>query len=428
MQIQDQSRLRQVLQDVKIPKMFAVRQRFPQDSISDVPGLLRQQLAGMENRIRPGARVVLTGSSRQIDNMPLVLKTLAQWVREQGGEPVIIPAMGSHGGATAEGQRQVLEGYGITEAFCGCPIYSSMETVQLGTLECGDEVRMDRFAYESDAIILVGRIKAHTAFRGTYESGLVKMAAIGLGKRAGADSLHRWGFGKLAERLPPYAKIVMEHSNIIFGVGLIENEMDETCRIAVVPSEDIFQKEPELLRYAKTRLPRILFDKTDVLVVREIGKNFSGSGMDPNVTGTFGTPFATGGIEKQRVAVLDISPESHGNYIGLGMADVTTLRAFEKLDTDSTYFNMITSTVLGVGKIPMTLEDDKLAIQTAIRTLNGVDKDHVRMIYIKNTLSLDTILVSEAFWEEAQNRQDLEILEEPRELRFDENGNLLDLA
>lgn len=428
MQIQDQSGLRQILQDVKIPKMFAVRQKFPQDSIQNVPELLRRQLAGMEERIRPGARVVLTGSSRQIDNMPLVLKTLAQWVRERGANPFIIPAMGSHGGATAEGQRQLLEGYGITEEACECPIYSSMETVQIGTLECGDEVRMDRFAHESDAIILVGRIKAHTAFRGTYESGLVKMAAIGLGKRAGADSLHRWGFGKLAERLPPYAKIVMDNSNIVFGVGLIENEEDKTCRIEVVPSEEIFQREPDLLLYAKSRLPRILFPETDVLVVREIGKNFSGSGMDPNVTGTFGTPFATGGIRKQRVAVLDISPESHGNYIGLGMADVTTKRAFEKLETNTTYFNMLTSTVLGVGKIPMTLEDDKLAIQTAIRTLNGVDKDHVRMIFIKNTLSLNTILVSEAFWEEAQNRDDLEILESPRELKFDTDGNLLDFT
>lgn len=428
MQIQDQSGLRQILQDVKIPKMFAVRQKFPQDSIQNVPELLRRKLAGMEERIRPGARVVLTGSSRQIDNMPLVLKTLAQWVRERGANPFIIPAMGSHGGATAEGQRQLLEGYGITEEACECPIYSSMETVQIGTLECGDEVRMDRFAHESDAIILVGRIKAHTAFRGTYESGLVKMAAIGLGKRAGADSLHRWGFGKLAERLPPYAKIVMDNSNIVFGVGLIENEEDKTCRIEVVPSEEIFQREPDLLLYAKSRLPRILFPETDVLVVREIGKNFSGSGMDPNVTGTFGTPFATGGIRKQRVAVLDISPESHGNYIGLGMADVTTKRAFEKLETNTTYFNMLTSTVLGVGKIPMTLEDDKLAIQTAIRTLNGVDKDHVRMIFIKNTLSLNTILVSEAFWEEAQNRDDLEILESPRELKFDTDGNLLDFT
>ncbi len=430
MEIKDQSGLREILRDVKIPKMFRVRQKFQRDSIENVPQALREKLdaSGMGQRIRPGMRVVLTGSSRQIDHMPEVLRELASWLKDLGANPYIIPAMGSHGGATDEGQRQLLEGYGITEAFCGCPIYSSMETVQIGHLADGDEVRMDKFAHESDAIILVGRIKAHTAFRGTYESGLVKMAAIGLGKREGADSLHKHGFGKLAERLPPSAKIVMENSNIVFGVGLIENEFDETCRVEIVPTEQIFDEEPKLLNYAKTRLPRLLFPETDVLVVREIGKNFSGSGMDPNVTGTFGTPFASGGIQKQRVAVLDISEESHGNYIGLGMADVSTKRAFEKLETNSTYFNMLTSTVLGVGKIPMILEDDKLAIQTAIKTLNFVDKNHVRMIYIKNTLTLDVILVSEEFWEECQGREDLEILEAPRELSFDEQGNLLDFA
>ncbi len=430
MEIKEQSGLREILQDVKIPKMFRVRQKFLRDSIEDVPALLRQKLteSEMASRIKPGMRVVLTGSSRQISHMPEVLRELAAWLKELGAAPYIIPAMGSHGGATDEGQKQLLEGYGITEAFCGCPIYSSMETVRVGYLEDGDEVRMDKFAHESDAIILVGRIKAHTAFRGTYESGLVKMAAIGLGKREGADSLHKHGFGKLAERLPPSARIVMENSNVVFGVGLIENEFDETCRMEIVPGEAIFDREPALLNYAKTRLPRLLFPETDVLIVREIGKNFSGSGMDPNVTGTFGTPFATGGIKKQRVAVLDISEESHGNYIGLGMADVSTKRAFEKLETNSTYFNMLTSTVLGVGKIPMILEDDKLAIQTAIKTLNFVDKDHVRMVYIKNTLTLGVVMVSEEFWEECQGREDLEILEQPRELRFDANGSLLDFA
>ena len=190
----------------------------------------------------------------------------------------------------------------------------------------------------------------------------------------------------------------------------------------------IFEKEPELLLYAKKRLPRIILPETDVLVVREIGKNFSGSGMDPNVTGTFGTPFATGGIQKQRVVVLDISKESHGSFIGLGKADTTTKRAFEKLDTNATYFNMITSTVLGVGKIPMVLEDDKLALQAAVKTLTQVDKSRVRIIYIKNTLSLEEIMVSESLLEEVKAREDMEVLEAPRELNFDQAGNLLDFA
>lgn len=409
--------------------MCRVRQRFDRDGISDVAAVLREKLNDekLKARIRPGMRVVLTGSSRQIANMPLILKKLAAFVRAQGGEPCIIPAMGSHGGATAEGQKALLEGYGITEDYCGCPILSSMETVRVGQLPDGDEVRMDRFAHEADAVIVVGRIKAHTAFRGTYESGLVKMMAIGMGKRAGADSLHRAGFGKMGERLPLYAKVVFDNCNVIFGVAPIENEFDQTCRIEVIPAEEIFDREPELLRYAKSRLPRILLPETDVLIVGEIGKNFSGSGMDPNVTGTFGTPYATGGIQKQRVVVLDLSEQTHGNFIGLGMADTTTKRAFEKLDTNAAYFNMLTSTVLCVGKIPMVLEDDKLAIQAALKTLTQVDREHIRMVYLKNTLSLETIMVSEALLEQVRGRDDMEILEQPHPLSFDSEGRLLDL-
>lgn len=409
--------------------MCRVRQRFDRDGISDVAAVLREKLNDekLKARIRPGMRVVLTGSSRQIANMPLILKKLAAFVRAQGGEPCIIPAMGSHGGATAEGQKALLEGYGITEDYCGCPILSSMETVRVGQLPDGDEVRMDRFAHEADAVIVVGRIKAHIAFRGTYESGLVKMMAIGMGKRAGADSLHRAGFGKMGERLPLYAKVVFDNCNVIFGVAPIENEFDQTCRIEVIPAEEIFDREPELLRYAKSRLPRILLPETDVLIVGEIGKNFSGSGMDPNVTGTFGTPYATGGIQKQRVVVLDLSEQTHGNFIGLGMADTTTKRAFEKLDTNAAYFNMLTSTVLCVGKIPMVLEDDKLAIQAALKTLTQVDREHIRMVYLKNTLSLETIMVSEALLEQVRGRDDMEILEQPHPLSFDSEGRLLDL-
>ena len=430
MEIKEQSALRAVLSGTQLPRMCTVRQIFNMDGIEDVATYLNEKLENLKlaERIKPGMRVVLTGSSRQIANMPLILRELASFVNKQGAQPYIIPAMGSHGGATDEGQRAILESYGITEEFCGCPIHSSMETVRVGELPNGDEVRVDKFAYEADAVIVVGRIKAHTAFRGSYESGLIKMMAIGMGKRAGADSLHREGFGKMGERLPQYAKVVFDSCNIIFGVAPIENEFDQTCRIEVLPAEEIFEKEPELLLYAKTRLPRLLLPETDVLVVREIGKNFSGSGMDPNVTGTFGTPFASGGIRKQRTVVLDISEESHGSFVGLGNADTTTRRAFEKLDTNATYFNMITSTVLGVAKIPMVLEDDRLALQVAVKTLTQVDKKRVRMVYIKNTLSLKTIMVSEAMLEEVRARNDMEVLEAPRDLRFDDNGNLLDFS
>ncbi|MEA5144381.1 MAG: lactate racemase domain-containing protein [Oscillibacter sp.] len=430
MEIKEQSALRKVLAGTELPRMCLIRQVFERDGIGDVPSVLRGKLdrEDLKSRIQPGMTVVLTGSSRQISHMPEMLRELADFVKARGGKPVIIPAMGSHGGSTDEGQRALLEGYGITEEFCGCPIHSSMKTVKVGYMSNGDEVRMDAFAHAADAIIVVGRIKAHTAFRGPYESGLVKMMAIGMGKQEGAESLHRSGFGEMGKRLPEYARIIFEHCHVIFGVAPIENEFDQTCRLEVLPAEEIFEKEPELLLYAKSRLPRILLPETDVLVVHEIGKNFSGSGMDPNVTGTFGTPYATGGIKKQRTAVLDISRESHGSYIGLGMADVTTKRAFEKLDTNATYFNMITSTVLGVGKIPMVLETDKMALQVAVRTLTSVDKAHVRMVYLKNTLSLEKIMISEALLPDVRGRNDIEVLEEPRELRFNAEGALLDFA
>lgn len=428
MDIQEQSGLRAVLSGTPLPKVCLVRQRFSQDGILDPAAVLSEKLAAVKNRVRPGMRVAITGSSRQVANMTVFLRELASFVKVQGAKPFIVPAMGSHGGATAEGQRVILESFGVTEEFCGCPIVSSMETVRVDVLPNGDEVRMDKAAHDADGIIVFGRVKPHTAFRGTYESGLIKMMAIGLGKREGADSLHKEGFGKMGERLPVFAKAVFHHSRVVFGVAVIENEIDQTCRIEVVPSEEIFDREPELLNYARTRLPRIILPETDILVVREVGKNFSGSGMDPNVTGTFGTPFASGGIKKQRVAVLDISPESHGSFIGLGMADVTTKRAFEKLQTNATYFNMITSTVLKVGKIPMVLEDDRLALQTAVKTLTGVDHNRVRLVYIKNTLSLEQILVSEALLEEVRSHEDMEILEEPRPLRFDGTGALLDFA
>ena len=427
--LEEQSEIRRILANTKLPKFALVRQVFPDDTIKDVPKYLNEKLNDPElkSRIKPGMTVAMTGSSREIDNMPVMLRELARFVKAQGANPYIVPAMGSHGGATDAGQKELLESYGITEEFCECPIHSSMETVKVGNVD-EDEVRMDKFAHDADAIILVGRIKPHTAFRGPYESGMAKMMAIGLGKREGADSLHKRGFSQMGERLPRFAREVFDHCNIVFGVAPIENERDETCRIEIIKAEDIFDKEPELLLYAKSRMPRIILPETDVLIVREIGKNFSGSGMDPNVTGTFATQYATGGIKKQRTVVLDISEESHGNYLGLGNADMTSRRVFDKIRTNGCYANMLTSTVLKVGKIPMILEDDELALRAAVKLMTEGDRENPRMVYIKNTLSLENILISEGQLDEVRTHSDMEILEEPRKLNFDEKGNLLDFA
>lgn len=406
--------------------MAPVLQHFDDSFISDVAGVtagkLREQ--NLSERIKPGMRVVLTGSSRYIADLCPVLRETARFVRECGGHPVIIPAMGSHGGATAEGQKAILTEYGITEKSCNCEIFSSMETVLTGHTADGLPVYMDKFASESDAIIPIGRIKAHSAFRAAYESGLMKMLTIGLGKQKGADSLHSAGFGVFKERIPAYARVMIQHNNVIFGIGIIENAFDKTCRIEVLKGEEIEAKEPALLEYAKSRMAKILIDETDVLIVQEIGKNFSGSGMDPNITGTWSTPYGSGGIKKQRVVVLDLTEQSMGNALGIGRADTTTMRLFDKIDFTALYPNILTSRVVSPGCIPMVLEDDDLAIRAALKMLTGADPDNPRIVMIKNSLSLGKIWLSGSLLSLAAETPGLEVAGPARPLVFDAKGQL----
>ncbi len=264
--------------------------------------------------------------------------------------------MGSHGGATAEGQRRVIEGYGVTEAFIGCEIRSSMETVLIGTAPNGKPVRIDKNACEADGIIVCGRVKPHTGFRGPYESGIMKMMAIGLGKQFGAEIIHEDGFGRFREYIPMFGTVILRNAPILCGLALLENGYDQTREIVSLTPEEIITKEPELLLRAKGYMPRILFDSCDVLIVDQMGKNISGDGMDPNISGRFPTPFAEGGINAQRVAVLDLTEESHGNACGIGLADITTSRLFHKIDLEQTYPNAITNTVVGEMKIPMIMK------------------------------------------------------------------------
>ncbi|ORC37959.1 hypothetical protein B4O97_02890 [Marispirochaeta aestuarii] len=430
MEIKKQTNIRHLLKDVPIPGVIKVRQHFDGSRVEDIPGTIRTQLKeqSLSARIRQGDRVVLTGSSREIANMNVILRELAAFITSCGAHPYIVPAMGSHGGSSAEGQKEILEDYGITEEFCACPIHSSMDTVVTGYTPDGLPVYFDKFTAESDSIVVVGRIKAHTAFRGPYESGLFKMLGIGLGKQKGADSLHAAGFGAFKERIPEFARVIMNNNNVVFGVGVIENAYDQTCRIEVIKGEEIAEKEPPLLEYAKKRMPRILFPETDVLVVTQIGKNFSGSGMDPNVTGTWATPYGSGGIYKQKTVVLDVSDKSHGNAMGVGMADVTTLRLFNKIDFTALYPNMLTSTVITPGKIAMVMEDDELAIKAAIKTCTNIEKKTVRIVLIKNTLSLDELYISEAMQQEAMETEGVEIVENARKMKFDNEGNLLEFV
>ena len=324
--------------------------------------------------------------------------------------------------------RKKLEQSRVSDLLHPGPILSSMETVHLGEVEENGErmeVRIDRYAYEADGIVAFGRIKPHSAFRGPIESGITKMLCIGMGKQEGADSLHKDGFGTFKTRIPLFGNFVRTHTNVLFGVSTIENAFDQCNRIDVLRNQEIPEKEPELLKYAASLMPRILVPETDVLVVREIGKNFSGSGMDPNITGTWSTPYGEGGIRKQHTVVLDLTEESHGNGMGIGQADTTTLRFYNKMNFLETYPNALTSTVFWPIKLAMVLRDDEMAIKGGIKTCNHIDLEKPRIVLIRNSLSIEEIYLSEVYWDMAHNIDGMEIISDPEPLPFDVHGNLL---
>ncbi|MEA5082692.1 MAG: lactate racemase domain-containing protein [Lachnospiraceae bacterium] len=426
----DYSVIEELLSTTKIPKMFKVKQHFSHNKLEDVAKETRIQLdkANLRPLLKSGMTIAVTASSRGIANQNVILKEVVSFLKENGTNPFIIPAMGSHGGATSTGQMEILSSYGITEEFCSCPIKSSMETVCIGSVfDDGKNlpVFIDKFAAQADGIVAVNRIKPHSAFRGPYESGITKMLCIGLGKQIGADSMHRDGFKYFKTRIPLFGNYVRTHTNVLFGVATIENAFDETNRIEVMKNSEIPIKEPELLKYAASLMPRILIDSTDVLIVKEIGKNFSGSGMDPNISGTWSTPYGSGGIKKQRTCVLDLSDASHGNGLGIGQADTTTLRFFNKMDFLSTYPNALTSTVFLPVKLAMVLKNDEMAIKGAIKTCNEIDTSNAKIVMIENTLSIEEIYLSSAFLDEIKYVDGIEILSDCMEVPFDNNGNML---
>ncbi len=417
-----------LVSDQKLPRMFRIRQKFPRERIlpEEIPAII-DKLLNEEKfiaQIKPGMRIAITAGSRGVANVALITKCIAGFVKGMGAEPFVVPAMGSHGGATAEGQTAILNSYGITEEYIGCPILSSMEVKKIGVNEEGMGVYIDRYAAEADGIIVSCRIKPHTAFRGPYESGIMKMMTIGLGKQHGAEVCHEAGFKHMAKYVPMFGRVILENAPVLFAVASIENAYDETAKLVAVNADEVAEKEPPLLKEAFANMPRILVDECDVLIVDQIGKNFSGDGMDPNITGTFCTPYATGGIKSQRVCVLDLSPETHGNGIGLGYSSATTKRVFDQLDLAAMYPNAITCTVLGGVRIPIVMESDREAIQVCVRTCNEIDKENPRIVRIPNSLHIEYIMLSEAYYEEVKGNPDIEILSEPEYLPFDEEGNL----
>lgn len=418
--------IKDLLKDVPLPLMVKINQKFKADEITDVPLALRTAFAesGQLDRIRPGMRIAIAVGSRGVDQIPALVRTTVEELKRRGADPFVFPAMGSHGGATAAGQTEVLSHLGITEKTVGCPIVSSMEVVEISRLPNGLPVFVDKNAFHSDGIVLINRIKPHTAFRGPNESGLVKMIAIGLGKQKGAETCHAFGFKHMAEHVPAMAREAMAKAPILFGIGTVENAYDHVAKIAVVGTVDLIDADKSLLAEAKSAMPRIGFSPIDVLVIDEIGKDISGDGMDPNITGRYPTPYPTGGPDVSKMVVLDLSEKTNGNANGIGTANFTTRRLVDKTDFKAMYANGITSTVVGPTAIPMTLDNDLDAIRAAIKTSNALDFTKIRLVRIKNTLRLGEIMISEAMMKEAESMQNVTIISDPFEMKFDEQGNL----
>lgn len=421
-----------LLSDVEIPKMFHAVQSFCKDHIEpeQIPELVRQQMNRPEiaGTIRPGMQIAVTAGSRGVANVDIITRAIIDVCKEKGAHPFIVPAMGSHGGANAQGQKELLAGYGITEENMGCPVRATMETVLLGYSEYGKPVYQDRYAHEADGIIISCRIKPHNAFRGPYESGVCKMMVVGLGKQKGAESVHSDGLGNMAKNLPANAKVVLDNSKILFAIPCVENAYDETALIEAIPAGEIFRREPELLKTAFANMPRIMVNEADVLIVDEIGKNYSGTGVDPNISGTWSTKYGSGGLKVKRTCFLDLTDCSHGNANGMGLADIITARVFNKLDLDVIYTNCFTSTVLRSGMMPPAVATDKEAIQACLRTVNGLENRKLaKVVQIKNTLHIGEIMLSEAYYQEVLDGKypGITAASLPADLEFDAEDNLI---
>lgn len=417
-----------LLRDVGLPRVVPVRQHLPAPDLRDLRAAVREQLAlpGVGDTVRPGMSIAVTAGSRGISRIDELTAAVVAELKERGAAPFVVPAMGSHGGATAEGQVEVLARLGVTESSAGCPIRSSMEVVEIGRLENGLPVRVDRNAHEADGIVVVNRVKPHTSFRGASESGLVKMIAIGLGKQQGADACHALGFAHMAEHILAMAELALAKERILFGVGVVENACDRPMKVAGVPAREIVARDRELLALAKAHMPRIPFDPMDVLVVDRMGKEFSGTGMDPNITGRYSTPYASGGPRVEKLVVLDLTDATHGNGVGVGLADFATRRLVSRLDLGAMYANALTSTVVVPVRIPATLDTEREAIQAAVKTCGARDRSRVRLVRVRNTLHLGDLWISEALLDEARGNPAITVRGAPRPMSFDGSGRLED--
>ncbi len=411
-----------------LPPIARVRQSFHQPEVADVPAAVAGALRAsrIRDRVPAGGSVALTVGSRGISGIDRIARAAVDTLRDLGFNPFIIAAMGSHGGGTPEGQRALLAEFGVTEAAMGCPIRDSMETVVLGSNSFGLPIHFDRAAFESDGIVLLNRIKPHTSFTGRYESGLLKMLTIGLGKRQGAAQVHKLGLPGLKKLLPEVGTFLMGKTPVALGIALLENAREHTARVVAVEPEDLLEVEPRLLDEARGLMAHLPFDQIDVLVIGELGKNYSGTGLDPNVIGRqrietmpdLPRPVVT------RLAVLDLSVETRGNALGIGLADLTTDRLVRSLDPTPMRVNSLTSNFLTRARIPLSLPSDRDVIATCLDTCWRIERSEARMVIIPNTLELTDVWITAPLRDELDGRTHLHLETEFEPIPFDADGNL----
>jgi hypothetical protein len=418
--------------EAELPLFYRARLRFDRPRVEDPGAAVRAELEGLPamGSLAPGARVGVTVGSRGIRGIATIARAAVDFLKDRGARPFIIPAMGSHGGATAEAQRKLIAHFGVTEETMGCPVRAEMKTRRLGRTASGIEVRIAETAWDSDGILLLNRIKPHTDYRGPIESGLAKMCAVGLGKYDGAREIHRHLLTLgLGEAVRSVAEELIATGKILGGIGILENAYHETARIVGVPVEGLFEAEERLLVEARGLMGRLPLDEIDVLVCDRMGKNISGTGLDTNVTGrgvygyTPGTPWCDGMPRILRIVVMDVSDESDGNAVGMGQVDFVPERFAKRVDLGVTTLNALTSCAPTAAKMPLVLPDDREAIRTALRT-SPLRADGPRVVYVRDTLELEHVLVSEACRPLVEALERIEILSGPEPLRFDKGGHL----
>ena len=418
-----------------LPRMFSLRQEFPRPPVLDIEATVQAELAKVSGRLQRGQRIAVTVGSRGIANLAPIVRAVLDGLKSAGAEPFILPAMGSHGGATPEGQRAVLADYGVTEETMGVPIEAAMAAREIGRTPDGLPAFTSEVALAADGIVVLNRVKPHTDyFSRTLGSGLVKMMVVGMGKHTGAANFHRTSVRLgYEDALRALGRVVLAEAPILFGVALVENQHHDTARIEAVLPENIEAREGELFAEAAALMPGLPFEDIDLLVVDRIGKNLSGPGMDPNVIGRNAHHYSTllrNALDAKpfvrRVFVRGLTPETHGNAIGIGLADATTRRLAEEMDAEATFVNVRTSLTLHNAKLPMQFDSDREAIAALLDTLALDDPATARVVRIANTLELTTLEASEGFVEMVEERKDLTALSEPAEWVF-ENGNLVDL-